>query len=126
MKKSMLFVIVCSLFCMGTFVCEAGVIQDIINRKMCERNDRNYLPSQMLLIQSTVDAFVNNSWILNLSHNTSVYRILFLYYLFTTMGGNNPLSNFIRRVLNQFQIFLQEFFDKKTFNNKITESYWSS
>ena len=119
MKKSMLFVIVCSLLCMGTLVCEAGVIQDFINRKMCERNDRNYLPSQMLLIQSTVDAFVNNSGILNLSHNASVYRILFLYYLVATIGGNNPLSNFIRRTLDQLWIWLQEFIDGKINNSKI-------
>lgn len=111
MKNIMLFGIVCSLFFLGTSICEAGVVRDVVDCKMCERNDRNYVPSQMLLIQSTVDAFVNNSFLLNLRHNVSVYRILFLYYLFATIGGNNPIPNFTRRVLDHLQILLQEFID---------------
>ncbi len=109
MKKSILFVIGCSLFFMGASICEAGAVQDFIICKMCERNERNYVPSQMLLTQSKIDAFVNNSFILNRNHNGSVYRILFLYYLFDTIGGNNPIPILIRRILDFLQLKSQEF-----------------
>lgn len=114
----MLFGIVCSLFLLGTSICEAGVVRDFVDCKMCERNNRNFVPSQMLPIQSTVESFVNTSFLLNLRHNASVYRILFLYYLCATLGGNNPIPNFTRRVLENLQILFQEFVDGWIDNKK--------
>ena len=100
-KLVILAIFVSAVFC-STAVTNAGVVTE---KWMIKRVARNgYIPSYMWEVQCKADAWINSSLLLNLTpeiHNASLYRIMFLYYLISTIGGNNLIPNMLRIIFSR-------------------------
>jgi hypothetical protein len=124
-KKIVIFTIVSSFLFFGVTISSAGVydqrtshvittLPELLRYLFTERIYRNNIcVSNLIHIESRIDAGVNKSFILNATskiHNTSVWFIEGTCLLLITIGGNNPIPLFIQRTIYQIKLKLRELF----------------